>query len=152
MPVIIPSTSRPNNLRLAADVNVEVLDSDVYNICERLKEISRELFLVVAADDAKAAFIVMEHCADGVDRKVSQYDELDPRILDHIAKMRAIPFEKRIELLEEENRKFEEQQKEDSLDDLYERMGRPMWTQLEHDGFIESRGVSFPKSGRKRRG
>jgi len=57
-----------------------------------------------------------------------------------------MPLAERLAKLEKDEYKIEADRKEAQLDDLYERVGRPMWTQLEHDGFIQ-RGVSYPKVG-----
>jgi hypothetical protein len=57
-----------------------------------------------------------------------------------------VPFEKRLEAAERDEDEHNRKRKEDELDTLYERMGRPMWTQLEHDGFIQ-RGRSYAKGG-----
>lgn len=132
---------------LPPEVRHVSLDSDVYNICERVKEISPDLHIVVLANDEQHVFAIMEHCADGVERLVFKVSELDKRVLDKLNELMAVPLKTRIERLEKENHRFEQQEREREFEEFYETFGAPMWRQLEHDGFIESRGKSFPKSG-----
>jgi hypothetical protein len=126
-----------------------MVDSDVFNICERVKEISPNLHIVVAdppRPDGKN-FIIMEETAPGDWMSVARYEALDNRVITHLEKMKRIPLHDRLAKLEKEEEDWEKKSAEDSLDELYERMGGPMWTQLEHDGFVDSRGVSYPKKG-----
>lgn len=135
------------------DGNVRMVDSDLYNICERIKEVSNRLFIVEADDNASHSFVIMEHCDDGVDRMVYKTDELDDRVIKKCQYMLGVPFDQRMKKLEEDNAKWEAEQRENELEMLYEKLGRPMWTQLDHDGFIDGgRGVSFAKRGPKRDG
>ena len=147
MTVLIPGHARPNNLRFQGVAHV--VESDVYNICERIREVDPDLFIVVAdppRPDGKN-FIVMEIDQSGAESLVSRYEELDARIIEDVERMRKIPLPQRLEQLEKDNTKFERAEQERMEEELYERLGGPMWHQLEHDGFIDSRGVSAPKRG-----
>jgi len=147
MTVLIPGHARPNNLRFQGVAHV--VESDVYNICERIREVDPDLFIVVAdppRPDGKN-FIVMEIDQSGAESLVSRYEELDARIIEDVERMRKIPLPQRLEQLEKDNKKFERAEQERMEEELYERLGGPMWHQLEHDGFIDSRGVSAPKRG-----
>lgn len=72
------------------------VEHDVYNVCQRIKEIDSRL-QVVLQEGHKMPWVVMENCADGNCRMVKRYEELSPAILDDLRRMLAIPFEKRIE-------------------------------------------------------
>lgn len=117
----------------------------MYGICERIAEISPRLhvWLLTKDDDPRFTYLITEHCEDGVERKVFKVKELDGRVEQKLRKLYGVPLSVRLQLIEKENDEFERQAREDELDDLYERMGRPMWTELEKTGFIK-RGVSYP--------
>lgn len=152
MSVILPETSRPTNLHFHDDVQVRMIDSDLYGICDDIKKISKDLFIVVASEGARSRFIIMERCEDGVDRKVFGVDELDGRVLERLRYLMYHPLAERMKILEEEERKNDEQRKEEEFDELYHRLGGPMRYQLWHDGFIEHRDKSYPKRKRPLKG
>ena len=149
MSVIIPESARPSNLHFGDDVHVRMIDSDMYNICDRLREINPNLSVVAAMRGDEILYNIMESCPDGVERRIFKAKELDARVLKHIERIMGIPFEHRFEEACKEIDRYEAAQKEEQLDELYERLGRPMWTQLEHDGFIDGRNVSYAKRGIK---
>lgn len=91
-------TPAPSNLRAAPGA---VVESDVFNICERIKEISPRLTVRVI-EGADAPFVVSETGSDGVERFVARYEELDARILENLRYMAAVPFEDRVRKLERE--------------------------------------------------
>lgn len=144
--LILPGGVRPSNLHLPERMNYMQVDTDLYGICEEMKKIDPNLYVLVLDDGTKYGFAIMEHCKDGVERLVFKVRELDQRVLKKLADIMSVPLRVRIRQLERANHRFEEQERERDLEELYERMGRPMWTQLEHDGFVQ-RGVSYPKRG-----
>ncbi len=86
----------PDNVKIAG-VNpraLKLVESDVYNIAQRVKEIDRNLYIVVH-EGHERPFVVMEHALDGAERMVSRYAELTPAILEDLRYMLAVPFEKR---------------------------------------------------------
>lgn len=97
----------PENLRAG---RVRMVDNDLYNICDRVKEIDKNLYLVYH-ENHKEPWVVMEHCADGTERFVSRYEELGAHILDNLRYMLAVPFEKRLAetqaRIDRENEKFD---------------------------------------------
>jgi hypothetical protein len=145
MSLVIPGTSRPSNLHFAEGVKVVPVDSDMYGICERIKEISPRLFIVVAHDNDKHKFIIVEHCEDGVDRMVYGVAELDARVLKRLQYIMSIPLQERLAQLEKEEWEFEQQKAEEDFEDLYERMGGPMLHELYNTGFADN-----PRSAPKR--
>lgn len=97
----------PENLKAK---RARMVDSDLYNICERIREVDPNLFLVYH-EDHKEPWVVMEHCADNTDRLVSRYEDLGAHILDDVRYMLHVPFEKRLaeteKRIELENAKFD---------------------------------------------
>jgi hypothetical protein len=139
---------RPVNLY--AD-NVTVVDSDVYKICDRIREVSPDLYIVYNHDDATGKpFAIMEKCIDGVDRLVFKTPELDGRVIEKLQYLRSVPFEKRFAEAEKKVEKDKKDFDDEQLEKLYDEMGIPMRYQLWHDGFIDHRNVSYPKRGPKR--
>lgn len=139
---------RPTNLRLPPDAAAVPVDSDMFNICERVKEISPNLYIILVTDSTDHSFVIMEQAKDGVDYLVFRVSKLDGRVLDKLKYLMAHPLSERLMILEKEEYRLEEERKEREFEELYERVGRPMWTQLEHDGFIQ-RKTSYPKRGVK---
>jgi hypothetical protein len=85
----------PGGLRTAA----RYVESDVFNICNRIKEIDSRLQLVLQENHAQP-WVVMEHCADGETRFVKRYEELTPQVLDDLRHMLTVPFEQRVAALQ----------------------------------------------------
>jgi len=97
-------SSIPSNLKL--DVSGDqtammMVDSDLYNIAERIKEIDPNLYIVYHEKHEKP-FTVMENCTDGVTRFVARYEELDSRVLDHLRYIASVPFDERLKKAEAE--------------------------------------------------
>lgn len=141
---------RPDNVRGRFGA---LVTSDVYDIATRLQEVSKRL--IVAALDPPVAFngriynfCVSELCADGVERFVQRYEELDARIIEDVQRMRAIPFEQRFAAAERLEAKRDAEQQEKELEQMAADVGEPMHRQLERCGFIDSRGRSYAKRSR----
>lgn len=148
MSLVIPGTSAPSNLHLPAGARAMPIDGDLLNICERVKEISPALSILLLEHDDNFAWAIMETAADGTEMLVFRTTELDGRVIDKLRQLMAKPLNERMAELEKQEYKMQEEQHDAELELLYETLGRPMWTQLEHDGFIQ-RGVSYPKRGVK---
>lgn len=146
MSIVIPGSAAPNNLHLSDKVKTAVVEADMYNICERIKEISPRLFIIHATDGPEDQFIIMENCEDGVERLVYKTKELDARVVEKLQWMRHVPLEQRVREIEADLEKYEAEEAEKSSEDLYERMGGPMWSELDRTGFIQ-RPKSYPKTG-----
>ena len=128
------------------------LTGDMFNICERIKEIDANLYIYqldppVQLGDRTLNYSIAEVCQDRVERLVMRVEKLDARIIEHMQYLLRVPFEQRFAEAERLTDKFEADHKENELDKLYENLGAPMFRQLEHDGFITHRGRSFPKRG-----
>ncbi len=139
MGIDIPGSAAPNNLHFATDVRATILESDLYDICNRIKEIDPALFIVVL--DSKHqdgySFAIMEHCDDGWDRLVWRVKELDQRVLNKAAYLKHVPFEKRIEEAEKVEARMKAEQDAQQFDELFENLGRPMQRELARTGFID---------------
>ena len=85
---------RPDNLRYSGNEKMQLVESDVYNVCERIKEIDPNLFVVLHPDHPEP-FVVVESCRDGEERLVKRYAELTPQILTDLRRMLSIPWEQR---------------------------------------------------------
>ena len=114
----------PSNMRIAGAPNAKlrVVESDVYNVCARIKEIDPRLE-VVLHEDHPEPWVVMEHCTDGVTRMVKRFPQLDASILDDLRYMLHVPFEERRRVveaqIEKDNAEF------DRVDE--EKMERMAW-------------------------
>jgi hypothetical protein len=155
--IILPSGVAPSNLVLPNDTRTRMIDSDMYGICRRIAEVSRRLYVVVheKPDGSLMHYSVMENCNDGVQRLALNVgpgrpiDALDARVIERLEYMQRIPLSKRLDAIEKMEEQDKIDEKERSLEELYEKMGRQMHWQLERDGFIDSRGISVPKKGIK---
>lgn len=145
--LILPDRMAPSNLHLRPSVKTRFVESDVFDIVNRIKAIDENLYVLELHEGDRAAFAIMERSRDGVERLVMKVDELDGRVVDHLRYLDAVPLQHRLAVAEADIAKHEAGQKENELEELYENLGRDMWQQLEHDGFTGSRGVSFAKRG-----
>ncbi len=127
-----------------------MVEGDVYNICERIRDIDPRLFIVQLEGDDRCAYAIMEHCDDGVDRMVYKATELDQRILKKLEYMRQVPFEQRLQAIEADIDREEAEQRERESEELFQKLGLPMQRQFAHDGFTDPWGPSFAKRSRRR--
>lgn len=86
-------TPVPSNFKNAGKAHY--VESDLYSIALRVKELDPNL-VIVFHEDHEQPFVVMEKCADGVERFVSRYTELDARIIEDLQYMLRVPFEHRL--------------------------------------------------------
>lgn len=146
----------PTNLRLPVGTKTFVVEQDMYDICERVRtEIEGgDCFFIVLHEEPNGDtyYTVMEQCSDGVDRvAITRIEALDARVLERLRYIMAVPLSKRMDEIERLEKIDAARQKEEELEELYERMGGPMWSQLEHDGFVQ-RPKSYAKVGVTSRG
>jgi hypothetical protein len=146
---MLPDGLAPSNLHLRPSVKTQYVDGDMFDICERLAEIDPRLYIVQLHEDDEANYMIMEHCSDGVQRAVIPrgVKELDARVLEQVQYMLHVPFEHRLAAAEAQVEKADADHHEAVLDEMYDKMGGEFRRQLEHDGFITHRGVSYPKLG-----
>lgn len=149
MSLLIPDSAAPSNLHVPKGTKVKVIDSDLYGICERVKEIDPNLFIILLEGDSGANFSIIEKCKDGVDRLVFRVKELDGRVIKKLQRLMGMDLMERLAELEKMEYEAEAKQKEEEFEDLYQKVGEPMRRQLWHDGFIDHRGKSYPTRGVK---
>lgn len=145
--IALPDGYAPSNLHLRSSVKIRYIEGDVFDICQRLAEVSPALFVVELTEGDRAQWAIMEQCRDGVSRLVKKYDELDARMIADVQRMLRIPLEHRAAAIEAEIDAANEKRREDNLEMLYETLGLPMLRMLERCHFIEQRPTSYPKRG-----
>ncbi len=143
---MLPAGLAPSNLRLSSRATARYIDGDLYGICSRMREIDPNLYAVELSDGSAHSYAIMESGRDGQEYLVFKVRELDGRVLHKLAELAAKPLHERLRIAEDMQHRLEEERKEAELDDLYERVGAPMWTELERCGFMQ-RPVSYPKAG-----
>ena len=85
----------PDNVRVPAHLRgVKLVESDVFDIANRIKAIDPNLYIVLH-EKHEHPFVVMENTADGTQHMVSRYDRLDASILEDLRRMLATPFTER---------------------------------------------------------
>ena len=151
---MLPEGMAPANLHLRPSTKTRYVDSDMFDICGRLAEISPRLYIVELTEADNSAYVIMESCDDLVQRqvyKLQKGQELDARVITKVQYLLNVPFAHRYAAIEKENAKYEADHHEALLDEAYEKMGGQFRKQLEHDGFITHRGTSYPLRGPKQR-
>lgn len=147
----LPDRNAPTNMRLKESVQVRYLDGDLLDIARQVKARHPSLYVVELTDPenepGKAAWAIIESCADGVERMLCKVRALDQRLLAKLDHIMHVPFAQRFADAEAGIERDEAQAKEAELDQLYETIGRPMLTQMRHDGFADTSPVSYPKRG-----
>lgn len=149
MGLVVPGSAAPTNLHLAGNVSKKIVDSDLYDISGRIAEISPRLHIWELDDGTSHAFAINELCEDGVSRLVFRVKELDARVVQKLQYLFSKPLSERYAELERQEHKMQEEIEEETWERIWERLGEPMHYQLEKDGFINSRGKSYPKRGVK---
>lgn len=91
----------PQNMKVAGGGTMTFVEGDVYNIAQRLQQVDPSLFLYLHEGSPKP-WVVVEKCADGVERFVKRYEELGGHIIEDLRYMLAVPFEQRMKRLEAE--------------------------------------------------
>lgn len=144
--MILPEEHAPTNLHLKPGIKQRFVDSDLYDICNRIQEVHPSLYINELSKGDLAVWAIMENCEDGVQRLVYKTDCLDARVLTKVQRMLKIPLEQRFAEAEREEAKLKAEAKERELDELYERVGAPMQRDLVNCGF-GGRRESYAKRG-----
>lgn len=139
---------RPDNVRGQFGSYVT---HDVYHIAERLEELARGVnahLHIESIDPPIEQFGRTYHFAIVEDTQVGpqlvmRVKELDARVITACERMLHIPFEKRFQEAEAECERWEAEEKERQLDELYENMGGNMRIMLERCGFTDSWGPRY---------
>lgn len=141
------SAGKPINMRVDHS-GATLVESDVYNICERLREIDPALTVHVNPDGHHFPFSIQHKDKAGNEYLVCGVEALDARVIDKVNHMLRVPFEKRYaEAVRLEDKAREDADKEQWAK-FYENMGKRMYWQLANDGF-NNRVNTGQKSKRK---
>lgn len=141
----IPGSAAPNNLHFAEDVKATIIEADLYNICERLREVDPSLFIILLEDGNDHRFTIMEKCDDGWDRLVWSVDALDARVIDKARYLKSVPFEHRVDEAEKVEARMIAEKEAEAFEEFYDKLGGPMKRQFAHDGFIDPiNSTSYP--------
>jgi hypothetical protein len=142
---------KPTNLHLNPNTDkARLVTADMFNIAERIAEISPSLYILElereSAEGAAFGFAIMEHCIDGIDRLVFRASKpgmeskagigLDGRVLERLRHIMALSLHDRIAVCDRERAKWEAEQAENALEQLYETMGGEMYDNLHRHGFV----------------
>lgn len=134
---------QPSNMQLPPGSSQNYVSGDVYDICERIKELDRNLRVVpLPSEHFPFGIALIED--DGTERLIFRAKVLDDRVIKRVRYIMGVPFEQRLAVIDKEIHRDEVEEKERQLEDLYDRMGGEMWHQLERCGFSQ-RPVSYPK-------
>ncbi len=101
--------------------NQQVIQSDTYFICERLKEIDNSYFIIFNFNKNKFEIHSTEQKGDTYCLTIP-YNVLDERTLDLVKKTRAINVDKLIEEIDQENEKLQSQREKNAANYLKEVM------------------------------
>lgn len=148
--LILPRGAFPSNLHLSAKVKYAEVESDMFDICDRIAEVSPYLYIIDLEDDDAHSYAIMEDGLDGTQYLVFKVRELDARILPDLRRLAALSLQERIEAADKENYEWELSEKERKWEEFYEESGRGFYRDLEQAGFLE-RPTSYPKRGVKPR-
>lgn len=131
--------------------------ADMFHISQRIQEVSPSLFIQeldppTQWKDQTWNYAIVEVDEHGTDRWVYGAEALDARVIEHVEYLLHVPFSERFAEAEklEANREADDQERQ--LEEALENWGWDFRKQLEHDGFINDRGKSYPKSGVRPRG
>lgn len=149
--LVLPHGTRPSNLHLPAGATATLVDGDVYAICERVREVDPALKVILLEGGGKYTYAIVETAKNGEEMLVFRVKELDARVIEKLQRMMSLPLSERLKQLEKEEYKFEADELEKQHNELYEKIGAPMWGDLERCGFIQ-RPISYPKVGVAARG
>jgi len=140
----------PSNLRLGlgATIPTRVVENDVYNICERIAEIDKNLFVVLHPDHDEP-FVVMEMCGDGEARFVKRYAELHPGILEDLRYMLAVPLDVRLKILDAEVEKHNTKATQFLSDEQREKFRWDFQRSLYNSNFTTTKTRNMPLDLRK---
>lgn len=148
--LILPEGTKPSNLHLNPNTDkARLVTADMFQIAERIREISDKLYIVELERETEEGtafgFAIMEDCEDGMQRLVFRASQvgmeskqgigLDGRVLERLRYIMSVPLHQRIAICDKDREKWEAEQAEHALEQLYERMGGAMYNQLHHDGF-----------------
>lgn len=143
-------TPMPGGLRYKGKY-CRFVESDVYNVVNRIKEIDPRLY-VVLHEGEKRPWVVMEQCADGEVRFVTRYEELSPKILDDLRHMLAVPFQARIDAMQKKLDEENDAAKKHRESDAWQQFTWDFNRTLHEANMVDSKYYkSLPFDGKRRK-
>lgn len=122
-------------MRLPVGGHGAQVDSDLYGICERLREYDPNVRVTLLTQDALFAWSVGEVGPDGVLREILRTKELDGRIIDRLNYIRSVPVEERVKAIEADYDRERAAREEHESEDLYDKIGGGIYDNLFRCGF-----------------
>ncbi len=137
---------KPDNMRS----NDRLVESDVFGICERVKQLDPNL-VVRLNEGHTEPWVILEIGQDGVERFVSRYSELDARIIEDLQRMLRIPFEQRFRATADRiDRENEERMRNIFDDEQMERLSWEMRRALRQSNMADIPDTAHKRPKRKR--
>lgn len=135
--IIVPASTVAGALRLRPDQLHYELDGDALQWLKTLPEAVEDgdkLYVVIHEDQEKPYYI-MQIQEDGTHSLLWRTDHLGEDTYTALRRMRFIPINKRLDEIERQEEKDALDQAEAEREDLYERIGGPMYHMLHRYGF-----------------
>ncbi len=133
----------PSNIRLPEGSRATHVDSDLYAISDRLRELDPSLFInLLEHTDGRAVWAVCETDRAGRASLIfrvgagCEVEVLDGRVIEKINYIRRVPAAERMARLERELAREREAREADELDKLYESFGGTLYDNLFRCGFV----------------
>lgn len=133
----VPASAVAGVLRLRPDQLRYELDGATLQWLKTLPEAVEDgdkLFVVIHEDQEKPFYIMQTH-DDGAISLLWRTDHLGEDTYTALRRMRQIPLSKRLDEIERQEEKDELARKQEERDELYERIGGPMYHMLHRYGF-----------------
>lgn len=150
-PIIINGV--PSNIRLPEGSRATHVESDLYAISERLRELDGDLFLaMLETPSGEVGWAVCETDRQGTEALIfrvgpgCEIDELDGRVIKKLNYLRSVPLKERIARLEKEIDRERAAAHADKIDGMYESFGGDLYDALFRCGFVHDQR---PESVRK---
>jgi hypothetical protein len=126
------------------------VEADVFHISERIREVGENLRIqlldppqMVNGQERRFAIVELT-AADGSHELVYRAPALDGRVIEHVEYLLQVPFNKRFAEAERLADKQNKEDEENRIDQMVEEFGHEFQGQLWRNGFIQSRGRSYP--------
>ncbi len=150
MPTLAPVTPLviagvPSNIRLPKGSRGTHIDSDMYDISSRLRELDGSLFVsLIEHADGRAMWAVCETDRAGVESLIfrvgpgCEIDELDGRVIAKLNYIRSVPAGERARKLQAELDREAESKREHEREQMYDQMGSSFYNNLIKCGFVHT--------------
>jgi hypothetical protein len=135
----------PTNIRLPEGSRATHVDSDLYGIAERIRELDpRYTLSLIEHVDGSAIWAVCEPDLSGVEHLIfrvgpgCEIDALDDRVIKRLEFLRFVPLERRYEEAAREAARQVKVRRAEQSERMYAALGAPMYSQLARLGFVDT--------------